>query len=103
MSKKTEEQNDGTQCLTSDAPYKLTPRTASSRAMLLDQPLPGPAELQTRAVHQQMNGLGLAAGPRPRHLQGLRPAAQGGMVGDREIETQQANDRADQALGLAQG
>ena len=70
--------------------------------MLLDQPLPGPAELQTRAVHQQMNGLRIAARPRPRHLQGLRPAAQGGMVGNREIETQQANDRADQAFGLAQ-
>src|SRR3954468_4694018 len=29
-------------------------------------------------------------------------AAQGGMVGNREIETQQANDRADQPFGLAQ-
>src|SRR5215212_3276974 len=70
--------------------------------MLLDQPLPRPAELQTRAVHPQMNGLRIAARPRPGHLQGLRPAAQGGMVGNRESETQQANDRADQAFGLAQ-
>src|SRR4051794_40444933 len=70
--------------------------------MLLDQPFPGLAELQTRAVHQQMNGLRIAARPRPRPLHGLRPAAQGGMVGNREIETQQANDRADQAFGLAQ-
>src|SRR4051794_15346502 len=70
--------------------------------MLLDQPLPGPAELQTRAVHQQMNGLRIAARPRPRHLQGFGPAAQGGVVGSSEIETQQANDRADQPFGLAQ-
>src|SRR4051812_34802666 len=81
---------------------ELTPRTASSRAMLLDQPLPGPAELQPRAVHQQMNGLGLAARPRPRHLQGLGSAAQGGMVGNRESEAEQTDDRPDQAFGLAQ-
>src|SRR3954451_18476427 len=84
------------------ADVHLPPGSAPSRAMLLDQPLPGSAELQTRAVHQQMNGLRIAARPRPRHLQGLGPAAQGGMVGNREIEIQQANDRADQAFGLAQ-
>src|SRR3954470_2500734 len=70
--------------------------------MLLDQPLPGSAQLQPRAVHQQMHRFGIAVRPRPRDLQGLGPAAQGGMVGNRESETKQANDRADQAFGLAQ-
>ena len=67
-------------------------------------------QLQT----QQVQGLGAAirtaggvvrpraARLRPRHLQRLGPAAQGGMVGNGESETQQANDRADQAFGLAQ-
>src|SRR3954469_4705810 len=68
--------------------------------MLLDQPLARAAQLQARAVHQQVQGLG--AGPWSWDLHGLGPAAQGGMGGNREIETKQANDRADQAFGLAQ-
>src|SRR5215207_3578431 len=84
------------------ANVELFPGPAPSRAMLLDQPLARPAELEARAVHQQMHGLGIAVRPRPWRLQGLRPAAQGGMVGNSEIETEQANDRADQAFGLAQ-
>src|SRR4051812_10959385 len=71
--------------------------------MLLDQPLPGPAELQPRAVHQQVHRRTPRLWSRHRHLQGLRPAAQGGMVGNGEIETKQADDGADQAFGLAQG
>src|SRR5687768_12060926 len=95
-----EEQNDGTQCLTSEAPYKLPPGSARLGAMLLDQPLARPAQLQARAVHQQMHGLG--AGPWSWDLQRLGAAAQGGMVGNREIETEQTNDGADQAFGLPQ-
>src|SRR3954464_3586633 len=106
---KKEEQNDGTQCLTSDAPYKLPPRPAPLGAVLLDQPLARAVELQPRAVHQQVHGAGIAASAaprtvaarlRPRHLQRLGPAAQGGVVGNREIETKQTNDGADQAFGL---
>src|SRR3954470_546375 len=82
---------------------ELLPGSAPSRAMLLDQPLPGPTQLQARAVHQQVHRLGSAVRPRPRHLQGLRPAAQGGMVRHGESETKQADDGADQAFGLAQG
>src|SRR3954454_17111756 len=82
---------------------ELAPGPAPLRAMLLDQPLPGPAELQTRAVHQQVHRFGIAVRPRPPHLQALRPAAQGGMVGNREIETEQTEDGADQPFGLAQG
>src|SRR5215212_2704982 len=36
--------------LTEKAPYKFSPRPACLGAMFLDQPLAGPAELQTRAV-----------------------------------------------------
>src|SRR3954471_2338094 len=71
--------------------------------MLLDQPLPGPAELQPRAVHQQVHWRTPRLWSRHRHLQALRPAAQGGMVGNGKIETKQTDDRADQAFGLAQG
>ena len=74
--------------------------------MLLDQPLTGPAQLQARAVHQQVHGLGIvpivgsAARPWAEHLQGGGPAAQGGVVRHREIKAQQAHEGADQALGL---
>src|SRR4051794_10797502 len=86
--------------LTPDAPYKFPPGPASSRAVLLDQPLARPAQLQARAVHQQVHGLG--ARPWSWDLQGLGPAAQGGVVRHREIETKQMKDGADQAFGLAQ-
>src|SRR3954469_8041618 len=91
-----------------DAEVHLAPGPARSRAMLLDQPLASAAELQARAVYQQVQGLGippsisLAVRPWSGHLQGLGPAAQGGMVGNGEIETKQADNGADQAFGLAQ-
>ena len=45
----------------------------------------------------------IMAGPRrPRHLQRRRPAAQGGVVGHAQGESEQADDGTDQALGLAQ-
>src|SRR4051794_24085460 len=110
---KKEEQNDGTQCLTSDAPYKLPPRPAPLGAVLLDQPLARAVELQPRAVHQQVHGPGIApriptgavarpraARLRPRHLQRLGPAAQGGVVRHGEVEPEEADDRADQPFGL---
>src|SRR3954463_4498437 len=76
--------------------------------MLLDQPLASAAEFQARAVHQQVHGLGIppslspAVRPWSWDLHGLGPAAPGGVGGNRESETEQANDRADQAFGLAQ-
>src|SRR3954452_15504228 len=57
-----------------------SPGRQSFRTVLVEQPLPGPAEFQARAVHQQVHRLGIAVRPRPRHLQGLGSAAQGGMV-----------------------
>ena len=77
--------------------------------MLLDQPLAGPAQLQPRAVDEQMHGLW----PRPQPsgllldrgrgtLQRRGPAAQGGVVRHGEIEPEQAHEGADQALSLAQ-
>src|SRR4051794_252298 len=39
---------------------ELSPGSAPSRAMLLDQPLASAAELEARAVHQQMHRLGIA-------------------------------------------
>src|SRR3954447_2341583 len=83
-----------------------TPRCSLRQARRLRVPCfstshsPRAAQLQARAVHQQVHGL--RAGPWSWDLQGLGPAAQGGMVGNRESETKQANDRTDQAFGLAQ-
>src|SRR5438552_5398802 len=45
---------------------------------------------------------GFDAGRRSRHRQCLGPPAQRGMVRDREIETEQADDGADQPFGLPQ-
>ena len=75
-------------------------------AVFLDQPFAGPTQLQARAVHQQMHGLGLAPSigcgrPRPGHLHGCGPPAQGGVARYREIETKQADEGADQALRSA--
>src|SRR3954466_2341815 len=112
MQKEKEEQNDGTQCLTSEAPYKFPPRPAPLGAVLLHQPLARAVELQPRAVDQQVHGAGIAASAatrpvtarlRPRHLQRLRPAAQGGGGGHGRVEPEQADDRADQPFGLAVG
>src|SRR3712207_8440040 len=83
------------------AKMKPAPGPTRPGAMRLGQPLSGPAEFQTRAVHQQMHRLA----PRPwsRQLQGLGPTAQGRVVRNREVEAEQAEDGPDQALGLAQG
>src|SRR3712207_2041917 len=60
------------------ADVELSPGPAHSRAMLLCQPLAGSSELQARAVYQPVHGFG--AGPWSWDLQGLGPAAQGGVV-----------------------
>src|SRR3954454_15465492 len=88
------------------AEVELSPRPARARAVLLDQPLAGPAQLQAGAVDQQVHGLGLAAGiaatraQRPRHLQRRRPPTEGGVVRHAQRQPEQADDGADQPLGL---
>src|SRR4051812_33088057 len=93
------------------AQVHLAPGAAPLRAVLLHQPLARAVELQPRAVDQQVQGLGTAAGVvavarpraarlRPRHLQRLGPAAQGGVVRHGEVEPEQADDGADQPFGL---
>src|SRR4051794_32267433 len=71
---------------------ELPPRPAPLGAVLLDQPLARAIELQPRAVDRQVHGAGIAASAairtaaarlRPRHLQRLGPAAQGGVVRQR--------------------
>src|SRR3954463_9906419 len=69
------------------AQVQLAPGAACLGAMLLDQPLAGPAQLQPRAVHQQMYGLGAGAGPR--HFQGLGPAAECRVVRHGKPEAEQ--------------
>src|SRR3954463_14831964 len=44
--------------LTSRAPYKLPPGPTGAGSVLLEQPLPGPAQPQPGAVHQQVHGSG---------------------------------------------
>src|SRR3954470_23143000 len=84
---------------------RLQAGRALAVTVLLDQPLAGPTQLQPCAVHRQMHGLGIApctggTRPWPGHLRGGCPAAQGGVVRDREIEAEQADDGADQPFGL---
>jgi hypothetical protein len=82
---------------------QLAPGPTRLRATFLDHPFARAAQLHARAVHQQMQGFGITAGAWPRHLQCLGPAAQSRVVRHREIETEQADEGADQPLGLAQG
>src|SRR5215204_1079062 len=88
---------------------ELPPRPAPLGAVLLHQPLARAVELQPRAVDQQVHGAGIAASAatrtvaarlRPRPLQRLGPAAQGGVVRHGEVEPEQADDGADQPFGL---
>src|SRR4051812_25888474 len=44
------------QGLTPNAPYKLSPGPPRAGAVLLDQPLAGPAQLEPRAVHHRCTG-----------------------------------------------
>src|SRR5438132_1652998 len=83
-----------------DADVQFAPRPAPARAVLLDQPFTGAGQFQPSAVHQQMHGFG--AGRRSRHRQCFGPPAQRGMVRDGEIETEQADNGADQPFGLPQ-
>src|SRR3954454_25350905 len=77
------------------AEMELPPRPAPLGAVLPDQPIARAVELQPRAVDQQVHGAGIAASAalrtvaarlRPRHLQGLGRAAQGGVVRHGEVE-----------------
>src|SRR3954465_10179560 len=88
---------------------ELPPRPAPLGAVLLDPPRARAGELQPRAVDQQVHGAGIAASAairtvaarlRPRPLQRLGPAAQGGVVRHGEVEPEQADDGADQPPGL---
>ena len=79
---------------------QLAPRPPGFRAMLLKQLSAGPAELQSRTIDQQVQGTG--ARPRANHVQAVGPAAQGGVVRHREIETEQGDNGADQPFGLPQ-
>src|SRR6267378_240158 len=61
---------------------------------------PAPESFNPVLSTNRMHGFG--AGRRSRHLQCLGPPAQRGMVRDGEIETEQADDGADQPFGLPQ-
>jgi hypothetical protein len=73
--------------------------------VLLEQPLAGPAQLEPRAVHQQVHGRGIApslgaGSPRLRHFYRCGPPAEGGVIRHTQGEAEQANDGANQAFGL---
>ena len=87
------------------AEVQLAPRPAHSGAVFLEQPLAWPAQLEPRAVHQQVHGLGIApslgaGSPRLRHVHRCGPSAEGGVVRHTQGEAEQADDGADQAFGL---
>ncbi len=79
---------------------ELAPPAPRPCAVLFHKPLAGSAELQSRAVHQQVHGL--APRTRTRHLQRLGPAAYRAVIGHGEVEPEKADDGGDEAFRLAQ-
>ena len=84
------------------AQVQLAPGAALPGAVLLGQLFARAAQLEAGAVHQQVHGTGPGAGSRTRHCQGLGPAAERGVIRNRQIEAEQVEDRADQPFGLTQ-
>jgi hypothetical protein len=84
-----------------DADMQLAPGAAAGRAVLFNQPFAGSAELQTSAVHEQMQRAGTGS-PKRWHRQRPGSAAQRGMIRHGEIKAEQSDDGADQPLSLAQ-
>jgi hypothetical protein len=80
---------------------ELSPPAPRPGAVPLHQPLAGAAELEPRAVHQQVYGFFARPRRRPRHLQRLGPAAEGGVVRHREVEPEQLQDGGDRAASYA--
>jgi len=88
------------------AQVQHAPRPACRRPVLFQQPLTLATELQARAVHQQVHGFAASTGvgmTRPRHLQRRRTPAERRVVRHGQHEAKQANDGAEQALGLPVG
>ncbi len=88
------------------AEMQRPPRPACRRPMLLEQPLALAAQLQARAVHQQVHGFAASTGvgvPRPRHIQRRRTPAEGRVVRHAQAQAEQADDGANQPFGLPVG
>src|SRR5215207_8693915 len=79
---------------------QLTPGPAGS-AVLFAIPFPFPEQLQARAVEQQVQGA-VWGNMRPAVGEAATAPAQGGVVRNRELEPEQAQHAAGEALGLAQ-
>ncbi len=72
--------------------------------MLFHQPLARTAELQPGAVHQQIDGPGIAIGrSRPQHHQRRSTTSQRCVIRHAQRQTEQADNRADQSLSLPIG
>ncbi len=84
-----------------EADMQFAPRAPLAGAMFLNQPFTGAAQLQSRAVHQQVDRSASRAGL-CRQLQVPGSSAEDGEIGYRQVEAEQMEDRADQPLGLAQ-
>src|ERR1700730_13607539 len=78
---------------------ELSPGPTRPCGVLLDEPLTGTAELETCAVHQQVDRF--AARSWLRHRQCLAPSAERRMVWRREIKAKQPKKGCDQPFGLA--
>lgn len=76
--------------IASTGAYGVTPVSASRRIS---------SGMRRYALRRRPNA---GAGPRRQHVQRLCPPAQGGVVGNRQGETEKADHKAEQALRLAQ-
>jgi hypothetical protein len=89
-----------------DTEMELAPGAAGLGAMFLNQPLARTAQLQSRAVNQQVDRLSIGTAGMPLwpwHFQARPPPAQRCMVRHPQRQTKQADDGADEPFGLAEG
>ena len=82
-----------------DANMKLSPSATFGRPVLFKQPFIRSAQLQPGAVDDQMK-LAHSSSPAGLNRQSTRPPAERRMIGDRQIDPQHSQDRANQPFAL---
>src|ERR1700730_13966475 len=80
---------------------QLAPSAARSDAVFLIEPSALAVNLQTSAIDQQMQWL-RAVNSLRQDRQAATAAAQGGVIGDGDVDLEHVGDRSQQTLGLSQ-
>src|ERR1700712_4215318 len=80
---------------------ELTPAPAGADPMFLIKPFTFAVDLYPRAVDQQVQGL-VPLDPLRQHPQSATTPAERGVVRDRQVNIEQADNRSHRSLGLTQ-